>query len=174
MFTEKKNVDILVVLKKVTLLNAFYSAQLLNNSSTNKTNADILQMAKHIHDKNRNEDLDKQLKSDIVEDNYKAYETIGIEIADDKTNEARSFASKYCSWHYPDKFPIMDRYSRGFLYYYNGGCDKVKLSNYRDFCEVYKKFRKRINKKYNRNYSNKELDMFIWMYGKKHPEIGID
>ena len=170
-FAEKDNNDILVVLKKVTLLNAFYSTQLLNNHSEKKTNADILQMAKHIHNIDC---LDRLMQSENIEDNFKAYESIGVSIADDKTNEARSFASKYCSWHYPEKYPIMDKFSRGFLFHYNSNVKKKQLSDYRCFCEAYKTFRKNVNEKFKTEYSNKDLDMFIWMYGKKHPEIGIN
>lgn len=172
-FSHKTNNNLESVLKKVTLLNSFYSTQLFNNSASNvgkKHQADIVSMARHIADE---EEFDKWLSSDDWKENLKAVNYIAFDSSDhiqrDVIHASLSFASKYCSWHYPEKYPIIDSISKGMLYYINRSKELVEekvtrdsLNNYKLFCDLFDALKHQLDDR----YSVKELDMFLWQYGK--------
>lgn len=101
-----------------------------------------------------------------------------LKFIDSNHNEVYSFATKYCSWSFPNlEIPIVDGYVKGLLYYYNK-CDKYKyykdndgqykkfkqddLKDYKFFCNVYKQFKE----KYVNDYCYKDIDKFLWQYAK--------
>jgi len=182
-FRDKSNKEPEKVLVKVTLLNSFYSTQLFNNpSKSGGKNTDIVSMALHIA---ATEELDQWLASDDPEENLQAFRHItectsvrwGCSV-----RKAPSFASKYCSWHYQEKYPIMDSYSKGMLYYinrdpetryYTGKLTTAILQDYRTFSEVFRTFKDWLGVSAGRPYTVKELDKYLWMYGKDH-NIALD
>jgi len=96
----QENRDIESVLLKVSALNDFYSTNIF----------DTYTVAKHI----LNLDIDSRLKSGdrtLVND-------IALVNTGAKTRNFYSFASKYCSHHYPDEFPIYDSYVDKMLRHY--------------------------------------------------------
>ena len=93
-----KNTKIEEVLIKVAVLNDFYAANIFG----------VYPVARHIVDLN----IDSRLADadlDIVDK---------IARVDEKSNRHYSFATKYCSHHYPDKFPIYDSFVSKVLTYF--------------------------------------------------------
>lgn len=81
-----------------------------------------------------------------------------------------SFATKYCSHHNPDVFPIFDNYvSRVLIYFRNqDNFASFKIDDLRDyiiFNEVLNQFAKFYNLE---EYSKKELDIYLWQLGKEY------
>lgn len=86
-----------------------------------------------------------------------------VELCKDKTKSyAYSFASKVFSFMYPNEYPIMDRYVVNMLKtYLNSGISS--WGDYQKYIEAYKRFKE----KFNLNIlSYKEIDKFLWTYGK--------
>ncbi len=147
------------VLAKVTLLNSFYSTQIKNK--------DLINVAKDI--------IDLKIDSKIQG------ETVDVDVVNqiaythkDYPNSLYSFASKYCSFHNPEKFPIADSYSKGMLYYMNN-CDndnlhffphkfsQKDLNNYLNYIKVYNEFIKHFKLG---KMTYKEIDKYLWKYAK--------
>ena len=181
-FSNKKNEYLEEVLVKVTLLNAFYSTQLFNNPGNyngKRKNADIQVMAKHIVDLAINKGLDDKMATGDLE----AVELIR-QIDPNRYSSATSFATKFCSWHNSDSFPIMDRYSKGMLYYLNRADNglfkdfnnhqvtKTGLNDYKTFCNIHHELREYISKRIS-TFSCKDIDKFLWCYGV-HNKISIE
>lgn len=80
-----------------------------------------------------------------------------------------SFASKYCNYLNPDKFPIYDSYVEAMLFSYNKKYDfadftKADLKDYETFRNVVLKFRKHFGLE---QFSLREIDKFLWLYGTR-------
>ncbi len=144
------NDDINGILLKCSTLNDFYSTNIFS----------IFPVAKHIKELN----IDKRLRNadtKLVDDI--ANVTIG-----DKDKCFYSFATKYCSHHFPTEYPIYDYYVERILMYFK------KKDNFYDFrlddLKKYDKFKDiLINfKKYYKidNYNLKDIDRYIWQLGK--------
>jgi hypothetical protein len=83
-----------------------------------------------------------------------------------------SFATKFCSFHRPDHYPIYDRYVHEALKYFNKAhgkfVDKVIIKNYLDFKEIIDNF----IKYYDLDQGNycyakyKAIDIYLWFAGK--------
>ena len=184
-FQSAPNTDEQAELIRVTLLNSFYSTRLNNakpKASTNesrRSHADVESMAKHIAVK---KDLYYLIHSSNEHDRLEAFNYIAYMTSEFKTSNsyaAPSFASKYCSWCNPVCYPIMDSYSREMLYHINldsenkffeGSISKDGMS-YEEFCAVHEAFRVYLKNKHNgREYSAKDIDKYLWYYGKNHME----
>lgn len=148
----KKNDSLENVLVKCTVLNHFYSTNIFK----------MYPVAKHIlslNIDNRLTDGDPTLVEEI------AKVTIG-----GKEKNFYSFASKYCSRHNPESFPIYDSYVVKVLKYYR---DVDKFSKFTEAdLKSYERFKKvliEFKEQYHLNQFNlKELDMFLWQFGKKY------
>lgn len=140
------------ILLKVSALNDLYSTNIYAT----------FQMAHHIQR--------LTIDSGIAE----ASTTIVNQIADatfsGKKRKVYSFATKYCSWHDQDAYPIYDWY-----------VEQVLLACHEQ--DSFVEFRKRDLKDYSRykpiltafrefydltDYSFKRLDKFLWLFGKEH------
>ncbi len=144
-----ENDDIESILLKVSVLNDFYSTNIF----------DTFTVAKHILSLN----IDSRLKSgDLILVNDIARVP--------KVRKFYSFASKYCSHHNPDKFPIYDSYVDKMLRHYRK-VDKFNKFKNEDL-KSYPKFIKSIEalrEFYNVNsYSLRQLDIFLWLVGKEY------
>ena len=150
------NTDLDDILIKVCTLNDFYSTNIYK----------VFDVAKVIKEL----DIDSRLKSDRAD--YRLVDEIvdGVKV---KTGRSvYSFASKYCSHHRPELYPIYDSYVDLLLRYYRDNpksadfaFDDSDLKTYSAFCEVEEKFKKYFNLC---DFNAKELDKFLWQVGKKH------
>lgn len=149
--TYKNNTDIDEILIKASSLNDFYSTNIFS----------IVTMAKHIYNLN----IDKRLKE--------ADETLVDDIANvvinGKAKRFYSFATKYCSHHFPNEFPIYDSYVEKVLMYFNKSDNffnfkREDLKDYKKFKNVLIQFKKFYNIE---QYSLKDIDKYIWLVGKE-------
>ena len=154
------------VLARVIVLNQLYSTR-LNSSVTNKT-VDVRKLAEYLF--NHRSELNKCETADEVigwinEKQKKWHDEMGC-------NFPYSFMTKYCSWHFPElNIPIVDRYTKGMLYYLNKQTDSIyfskfiqnDLNDYQTYCDIYKAF----EKKYAEGFPYKTIDKYLWKYGKE-------
>lgn len=146
------NTDISDILVKAATLNDFYSTHIFS----------IFPVAKHILSLNIDDRLnigDETLVEDIKD-----------VVINDKNIQLYSFATKYCSHHNPEKFPIYDSYVHEVLCYLRkiDGFSKFKksdLKNYVKFKSVLCDFQKYYELE---RYSLKELDKYLWQLGKTY------
>lgn len=146
------NTDISEILLKVAALNDFYSTNIF----------DVFTVAKHILTLK----IDDRLKSGdplLVEDMRL------ITMKDGKTRNFYSFASKYCSHHNPNDFPIYDSYVDTILRVYgiqDQFADFVKddLRNYDRYKKIMLSFRSFYGLEM---YSLKQIDQYLWQLGKQ-------
>lgn len=80
-----------------------------------------------------------------------------------------SFASKYCSHHRPDIYPIYDNYVHKLLKYYkdrDGFCrfKNADLRDYQSYTQVIKSFRSFYGLE---AFSIKQIDKYLWQLGKE-------
>lgn len=165
------NTDIDNVLMKVTLINSFYNTFIQND--------ELVSVAQHIVRlnellENAGKSLDEKIKdgdSDTV--NFIAYYSKTKKLP----HNIYSFASKYCSFHNQKKFPIVDSYSKGMIYFINKSdtyCSEYKntsmnsLNDYEVFCKLYKAFQETYARDNDNNtLSFKEIDQYLWLYATK-------
>ena len=144
------NRDLKAILIKVCVLNEFYSTQILDTTS----------VARHIHNLN----IDHRLSTgnlDLV------HEIAEITIRGNNRNNY-SFASKYCSHHFPDTYAIYDSYVDKMLWEsskQSGFCEfkRKSLKSYPQFLDIIIKFRAHYNLE---KYTIKQIDQFLWLLGK--------
>lgn len=140
------------IIIKCSVLNDFYSTNIFK----------VYPVACHILDL----DIDERLKKGDI--------SLVNEIANNKiANKEKnfySFASKYCSHHNQDEYPIYDSYVDQMLRHFRKidrfFCfDNKDLKDYKKFKNILLEFRKfyKLHK-----YTLKELDMYLWQVGKKY------
>lgn len=140
------------ILIKCSILNDFYSTNIFK----------IYPVAKHIQSLN----IDTRLKDGdptLVDEIAKI--TIG-----GKTKNFYSFASKFCSHHNQLDFPIYDSYVHKVLKYYRNvdrfyDFEENDLKVYPKFKNILIEFRSfyKLDK-----YNLKELDKYLWQFGKEY------
>lgn len=185
----KMNDDLKIVLSKVTLLNAFYR--------TTIDNINLVAVARYICSLNFDElismngnepnfDLVEKLayhQSDALPDignkaflQFRVNTKYGIK---ETANNLYSFATKYCAWHQPKVYPIVDSFTKGVLHHLVLDNKELKnyigfsrvtyemLNDYKTYYNVYQGLRSYLNEK-GIDISMKELDIFLWSYGVEH------
>ncbi|HIT37769.1 MAG TPA: hypothetical protein IAB59_04780 [Candidatus Onthousia faecipullorum] len=150
--TYPKNDDINDILIKCSSLNDFYSTNIFS----------IFSVAKHILKLN----IDKRLKEGDA--------TLVNDIAKVKINgkdkNFYSFATKYCSHHFPTIYPIYDYYVEKVLLYFRDKdhflyFKKSDLKKYDLFKNILISFRNY----YGLNeYNLKDIDRYLWQLGKDY------
>ena len=85
-----------------------------------------------------------------------------------KTKKLYSFATKYCSHHKPDVYPIYDDYINKILRYYRDIDGFSKFTNkmlldYRSFHAILHDFQRFYKLE---SYTVKEIDQYLWQLGK--------
>ena len=150
--TYPKNNDINDILIKASSLNDFYSTNIFS----------IFPVAKHILEL----DIDKRLKSgDTTLVNDIANVTIG-----GINKHFYSFATKYCSHHNADDFPIYDSFVEKVLLHFKK-IDKFEQFNASDLKD-YSKFKNILisfKNFYNIDkYGLKDIDRYLWQLGKEY------
>lgn len=144
------NTNISDILLKSATLNDFYSTNIFS----------IFPVAKHILSLN----IDDRLKEgdETLVDDMKNI------VINNKNMKLYSFATKYCSHHNPEHFPIYDSFVDKVLRYFRDidGFFKFKnedLKNYKTFKSILNDFQIFYGLQ---KYSFKELDKFLWQFGK--------
>lgn len=110
-------------------------------------------------------DIDSKLASrasDVVEEIAKT------EISG-KERRVYSFATKYCSWHVPDAYPIYDSVAERLIWAYlkKDGFVQARrsdLQEYRRYVEIVERFREHYTLS---EFSFKDIDKFLWLYGQE-------
>nr|WP_315023451.1 hypothetical protein [uncultured Aminipila sp.] len=147
------NTSIDEVLVKVSVLNDFYSTNIFNP----------YKVAKHIVNLNIDERLymgDVLLVEDIAK----------VHMGNKVTKRFYSFASKYCSHHVPQEFPIYDSYIAKMLKHFKkidkfSSYSKEDLKIYPNFKKILKEFQVYYNLT---QYNLKEIDKYLWQLGKEY------
>ena len=146
------NSNIEDILNKAAHLNDFYSTNIFS----------IYPVAKHILSLR----IDERLRAgdELLVDEIKDIEIGG------KQKHFYSFATKYCSHHNPEAYPIYDSYVDDVLCHFRSkdrfdSFSSNDLKNYARFKDVLNRFRQFYGLD---EYSLKQLDQYIWQLGKKH------
>lgn len=150
--TYPKNTDISDILIKASALNDFYSTNIFS----------IFPVAKHILNLNIDDRLasgDETLVNDISNI-----------IINGKLKRFYSFATKYCSHHFPKIFPIYDSYVEKILLYFKKKDNftqfkKEDLKDYKIFKDILIKFKKYYNID---EFNLKDIDRYLWQLGKDY------
>lgn len=150
--TYPKNDDIDDILIKVSALNDFYSTNIFS----------VFPVAKHI--------LSLRIDEAIKNADESIVNKIALVNMNGKMINFYSFATKYCSHHFPNDYPIYDTYVEKVLVTLNkrdrfSKFRKVDLKDFSNFKSVVIDFRSF----YNLNgYSLKDIDRYIWQLGKEY------
>ncbi|WPC38318.1 hypothetical protein PQQ32_02320 [Brachyspira hyodysenteriae] len=158
------NKDISSILIKVATLNDFYSTNIYR----------IFDVAKHIESLNHIENkssVDERLNNgnedvSLVDDIKKV--TMINKDNEEKEINFYSFATKYCSHHKPEYYPIYDKYVDVILRYFRREDNFYKFKNddLKEYCQ-FKNIITQFMKFYKLdNYTFKEIDMYLWQLGK--------
>ncbi len=146
------NTEIESVLLKVSALNDFYSTNIF----------DTFTVAKHI----QNCHIDTALnRGDISLVNKIAPVKIK-----GKVRNFYSFASKYCSHHQPEIYPIYDSYVEKMLTHFKKR-DKydsfrlIDLKEYTRFLEVIQNFKNFYELE---SFTLRQIDIYLWLVGKQY------
>ena len=145
-----RNDNLQDVLLKCSVLNDFYSTHIFN----------IFKVAKHILSI---ENLDTRL----VEGEYAVVD----EIARCSGRIIFSFATKYCSHHFPKSYAIYDNYVAQTLQYFRDRDTFAKFRNedlrqYKIFHNAILTFQKFYD--INLDFTLKEMDKYLWQFGKRY------
>jgi hypothetical protein len=146
------NEDVGHILIKVSALNDFYSTNIYDTHA----------VAKHIASLN----IAKKLAhGDLGLVNRIAPIEVG-----GKFRRFYSFASKYCSHHHPEMYPIYDQYVEKVLLYFRKKSRFSKFKNadlkdYENFVAVIKEFSKAFKLE---KFSLKQIDVYLWLTGKEN------
>ncbi len=147
-----KNDSLSDVLLKCAALNTFYSTNIYS----------ITPVARHIVEL----DIDDRLAAGDL--------TLVDEIQQVTIKEEKkhfySFATKYCSHHQPDLFPIYDSYVDKILRYFRdidrfAAFRNEELKDYSTFRKVLAQFREYYGLE---RYGIKDIDKYLWQLGKKY------
>lgn len=145
-----ENADIESILLKTSALNDFYSTNIYDTYTVGKH---ILAL-----------DIDERLKWKDL----RLVNDIGRVSIKGKSKYFYSFATKYCSHHEPDAFPIWDSFVDQMLRHYRK-TDKfekfrnAELKDYPRFIEIIESLREFYGVT---DFSLRELDIFLWLAGK--------
>jgi hypothetical protein len=148
--TFRLNTKLEEVLIKVCTLNKLYNTSILKS---------VITVAEHIVELK----IDRRLEAD---DEDLVNEIAAVQF-DDKPMQYFSFATKYCSFHKPEAYPIYDRNACTALIYFKEKCDAscFKAADLRRFPK-YKKIVLEFQKAYGlTQFSFKELDHYLWYIG---------
>jgi hypothetical protein len=140
------------ILLKVSALNDFYSTNIYNTFS----------VAKHI--------LQKNIDSRLRQNDCSLVNEIALVDREGKQRNHYSFASKYCSHHCPESFPIWDFNVQRMLSHYRDtdafdAFEDEDLKIYEQFVKVVQKFRKHYGLD---AVTLRDLDNYLWLAGKDY------
>ena len=151
--THPYNISIDDIILKTAALNTVYNTYIYS----------VFPVAQHILSLS----IDERLQNG---DATLVNEVMRVIYEDGKKVEHYSFATKYCSFHNPDAFPIYDSYVDKILLYYR---DKTSFSTFRNsdlkdyptFKRILADFRAYFGLD---KYSAKQIDQYLWQFGKDY------
>ena len=151
--TYPQNDNINEVLLKVSTLNDFYSTNIYSTYDVASKIISIIDIDERL------KKGDESLVSDISSVNING-----------KAQNFYSFATKYCSHHYPDKFPIYESFVEKVLMNFNGKQGfkcfrKADLKDYTKFKSIICGFMDYYKLG---EYTFKQIDRYLWQLGKKY------
>ena len=150
------NVHLEDILLKISVLNDLYSTNILGTFA----------MARHI----QKLEIDKALK---IGDPYLVNRiALGHNIRSSKTTKEMnfySFATKYCNWHNLEQYAIFDSFVEKILMAYKkqDNFSKFSRAELRDFPTFRRVIRDFIHFYGLDGHNLKEIDKFLWIYGKE-------
>ena len=153
--TFPNNKNLYEVLLKCSTLNDFYGTNIFN----------IFPLANHIV----NLDIDTKIKNGDPHLPNDISLGHGIKSKSGKELKLFSFATKYCSHHNPNDFPIFDSFVEKLLIYFK---DKDKFSDFnnldlRDYV-LFKKIILNFRNAYHlEEFNLKQIDKYLWQQGKE-------
>ncbi len=166
-----KNTELDHVLLKVVALNFLYSTRIRANTIYSQTDEKyaptVYDVARHIVDQNIDEALSR---------GDEAVVTLIANINVAKRNHYYySFATKYCSFHQPDRYAIFDSRVTKYLWQLKkaGGISKFQqqaLWNYPDLKKIIDELRLRYQLQ---DFSYKKIDKFLYLEGGKLLALGV-
>ena len=141
------------VLIKVCSLNDFYSTNIFSPFAVAKHIVSL-----NIDDKLNNNDL--KLVNDIAV----------VKVNNTRVLNFYSFATKYCSHHKPEIYPIYDSFVEKLLLYFKKkdkffNFNRIDLKTYSIYKEILVNFQKFYSLD---NYSLREIDLYLWQAGKMY------
>jgi hypothetical protein len=145
------NKDLEDVLLKLSVINDLYSTSIFAT----------FKMAKHI----QSLDIDGDLADHLPE----VVNRIADVTISGKNRRFFSFATKYCSWHDQDNYPISDSFVEKLILAYQGQYGfaqfkKTDLRAYPRFKKIVEQFQQHFGLS---DFGLKRLDKFLWLYGKE-------
>jgi len=145
-----RNTNIGEVLAKTATLNALYSTNILG----------LVAAAEHI--------VASRIDPFLEDASPLAVTSLGRMTFGTKSRRTYSFATKYCSWHRPDVYPIYDQFVGKALLAYAARSDfaaftTADLTSYGAFLRIVEAF---VNHYQLQACSLKEVDYFLWFYGR--------
>lgn len=164
----KSQTDMTDVLAKVIVINQIYSAGVKN--------IDTYWLAKLITD--NGEKLEECIYSKKLDNRITAVSIIANSKKSSnerisQMNDYYSFATKYCSFHNPDGFPIYDSYmcdiiknNWDILFEEKILKKKGEIKSYEKFCKAMGRLKEIFSEKLGKNITTKEFDQFLWLYLK--------
>ncbi len=150
--TYPKNTDIGEIIIKASALNDLYGTYVLS----------LYEMCRHIS----RLDIDNRLeKGDLT-----LIKDISCLTISEKTMKFYSFATKYCSHHKPDIFPIYDYYVERVLWHFKkkdnfADFKREELKDYPTFVSVIESFKRFYCLE---QYTLKQIDKYLWQLGKEY------
>ena len=151
--THPYNTMIDSIILKIAALNTVYNTYIYS----------VYPVAQHILSLG----IDKRL---CMGDETLVNEVMRVRYGAAKKTDHYSFATKYCSFHNPDAYPIYDSYVGKILQYYRdseGFCSfrNIDLKDYPTFKRIIAEFRRHFGLE---KYTTKELDQYLWQFGKDY------
>ncbi len=153
------------ILLKVATLNDFYSTYIFDTYS----------VGEYYHRKGANGEIDRRLNAEDT-DCQLVNELANVESGEEeKPRHFYSFATKYCSHHQPEKYPIYDRYVSDILVFFRDQSARQNGKPFHKFREKdlfndYEKFVKTIDAfrthYHLEQYTYKQIDQYLWLLGK--------
>lgn len=150
-YPENKKIECILI--KVCCLNAFYSTNIFSTYT----------VAKHI----LNLDIDKRLADG---DDEIVNLIANVKMPNGKIRNNYSFASKYCSHQWPERYPIYDSFVEKMLMHFQKQegfytFRRDDLRDYAKFREILERFKEFFNL---HEYGLKEIDKYLWQAGKDY------
>lgn len=140
------------ILIKVTTLNTFYSTNIKS----------VFTIARHIFNLN----IDERLKSG---DETLVDEIANVTMSNGKVRNEYSFATKYCSHHNDDAYPIYDSFVDKLLCYFRDvdGFSEFQKDELRKF-SIFKRIILELRDFYSLEaFTLKQIDQYLWQLGKE-------
>ena len=146
---------------RVVTLNALYSTQIYLYADTLP---DVMDVAQHIHQSAQEIDLALAAGSPEVVDRIAS-----MSVSGKKTRRYFSFATKYCSWHRPEFYPIYDSHVEKYISCLKGQPPFAEFFNTGEEHWRYAEFRMLIST-FRDHYglgafTFKEIDKFLYLQG---------